>query len=158
MARQNPKIKKYKVLQAILDKGKHYKIGMSVDETMMDKKVIKRLSDPKLGYLKEDKDFPEIPKNASVEELEMAVASLTEDAELKRRKAIKEVRQLQKQEKRGLAATKNRISRAEYEITLSYIEDIKKVIAEKNNLTNEEKVIEENTQKKAEREKAEKKS
>jgi len=37
------KSKKYKVLQAILHKGKHYKVGSVVDSNVIDQKTIDRL-------------------------------------------------------------------------------------------------------------------
>lgn len=39
------KVKKYKVLAAILYKGKHYQAGTTVDSSVMDQKTIDRLAD-----------------------------------------------------------------------------------------------------------------
>jgi len=123
------KIKNFKVLQAILHKGKHFKPGITIDKKDIDEKTIARLESAE--YLKEIKGFPAIPEKADANILQKLIASLTEQAKVVRQKAKKEAGKLRKKEQYGLAHTKEQLAKEAYADTLAYIEEVKKLHAVK---------------------------
>ena len=125
------KLKQYKVLSGILDKGKHYVYGDSVDETKMDLKVIKRLLKVEPPCLEEAKGFPALPKGADAATIEKLIASIKENAHIERQQAIKSVQAFKRQAKNGLASTLEKSSKKEHEEKVAYVKELEKLLVEK---------------------------
>ncbi len=125
------KLKKYEVLSPILDKGKHYPVGKTVDNSMIDAKVIKRLENIKPPCLKEVTGFPLLPKNADAFTIDKLIISITEGAKIARREALKDVQAFKREAKNGSAATLERSSKKECEEKMEYVKELEKLLAEK---------------------------
>ncbi len=126
------KLKKYQVLSPILDKGRSFVPGCrDIDESIMSKAVIKRLVNLNPPCLKEAKGFPALPKNADAATIEKLIASIVEKASSEKQGALKQIQELKREAKNGLALSLEKVSRKEFDDKMSYVKELEKLLAQK---------------------------